>query len=576
MPTLNNDLINEIRNNTDIVEVISNYVSLTKSGKNYFGICPFHDDNHPSMSVSPEKQIYKCFSCGATGNVFTFVEHYEHISFIDAVKLLGNKLGYSIGNTNNPKKKYNECYEIYRLANKFFQNNINTSLGKNAIRYLHDRQINDDIIKKFNIGLSLNKNKLTEMLESKKYPINKLIELGLTTDNSNDFFQNRIMFPIWNNEGEVVAFSGRIYNTKDNSKYVNSKESIIFKKGNILYNYHNVREFTKKNDRVILMEGFMDVIRAYSIGITNCVASLGTSVTIEQVNILKRMTDNIILCFDGDKAGRHASMVVSSMFEKVNMQVKIVLLEDNLDPDEYILKYGYERFKNKIDNPLNLVEFKMQVLKENKNLNDIDDLTEYINSSLGALVDIEDKVFIELTLKKLATSYQIEYNTLKEKYEDLKQKSKKEEKIIINKLPIKKYNKYDIAQRNLIFYMLRSEKAINMVKNKVAFFPTDIYRHLSNELIYYFEKYGVLTIADFISYASSSEELNNTLNEILNIDKEENYKEEELEDYIKVLSNYNKELKKRKLKEELNKELDPLKQAKIIEEIMKIRSEKND
>ena len=573
MTMINNEIINEIRNNTDIVEVISNYVNLTKSGKNYFGICPFHDDNHPSMSVSPDKQIYKCFSCGATGNVFTFVSQFEHISFIEAVRLLGNKLGYEI-KENTSKRNNKTSYEIYDLANKFFQNNINTSLGRNAINYLHDRKINDEMIKKFGIGLSLNKNKLTEVLENKKYPLNKLIELGLTTESGNDFFQNRITFPIWNLEGEVVAFSGRIYNTTDNSKYVNSKESIIFKKGNILYNYHNVREFTKKNDKVILMEGFMDVIRASSVGINNCVASLGTSVTKEQVELLKRMTDNVILCFDGDKAGKHASIVVSEMFEKRNTSVKIVLLEDNLDPDEYILKYGYDRFKNKIDNPLNLVEFKMQVLKENKNLNDISDLTEYINLSLEALKKEDDPILLELTLKKLSSTYEIDYNTLKDKYNLLKVNVKKEEKTVINNKPNIKYNKYDIAQRNLLFYMLRNSKVLNMVKNKVAFFPTDIYRHLFSELIYYFDKYGIVTIADFISYVSSDEELSNTLTEILNIDKEEEYKEEEIEDYIKVLCNYNKELKKKKLENELIKEIDPLKQAKIIEKIMEIRSEK--
>lgn len=573
MALINNEIINEIRNNTDIVEVISNYVNLTKSGKNYFGICPFHDDNHPSMSVSPDKQIYKCFSCGATGNVFTFVSQFEHISFIDAVRLLGNKLGYEIKENTN-KKNNKTSYEIYDLANKFFQNNINTPLGINAINYLHNRKINDEMIKKFGIGLSLNKNKLTEVLESKKYPLNKLIELGLTTENGNDFFQNRITFPIWNLEGEVIAFSGRIYNTTDNSKYVNSKESSIFKKGNILYNYHNVREFTKKNDKVILMEGFMDVIRASSVGINNCVASLGTSVTKEQVELLKRMTDNVILCFDGDKAGKHASIVVSEIFEQINTSVKIVLLEDNLDPDEYILKYGYDKFKNKIDNPLNLVEFKMQVLKENKNLNDISDLTEYINLSLEALKKEEDPILLELTIKKLSSTYQIDYNTLKDKYNLLKTNNKKEEKKVINKQPTIKYNKYDIAQRNLLFYMLRNNKVVNMVKNKVAFFPTDTYRHLSSELIYYFSKYGEVTIADFISYVSNDEELNNTLNEILNINKEEEYKEEEIEDYIKVLCNYNKELKKKKLENELNQEIDPLKQAKIIEKIMEIRSEK--
>lgn len=577
MATINNELINEIRNNIDIVEVISNYLPLTKSGKNYFGVCPFHDDTNPSMSVSYEKQIYKCFSCGATGNVFTFVSEYEHISFIEAVKLLSNKLGYSIDVKEFNNKKNNKDYEIYRVACKFFQNNINTSLGKNAIDYLNKRQINDEIIKKFGIGLSLNKNKLTQFLESKNYPLEQLINLGLTSENANDFFQNRIMFPIWNLEGEVVAFSGRIYNTTDNSKYVNSKETAIFKKGNIIYNYHNVREFTKKNDKVILMEGFMDVIRASSIGINNCVASLGTALTKEQVNILKKMTDNIILCFDGDKAGKHAAEVASLMFEKVNVNVKVVLIPDDLDPDEYILKYGEESFKKLVENPLSLVEFRMQNLKEKKNLSDINELTDFINLSLGELINVSDLVFLELTLKKMADTYNISYQTLKDKYEVLKKDNLKKitkEEIKEGKLSKEKINKYDLAQQNLLYYMLKSEKVINMVKNKVSYFPNDLFRHLSNEIIYYYGLYGIFNLADFISYVNLNDEVKNTLSMIMNIDIKEDFIEEEIDDYIKVMDDYNIFFKTKKLEEQLKEESDPLKQAVIIEKIMEIRGVK--
>ena len=255
MSYINNELINEIRKKNDIVEVISKYVELTKRGKNYFGVCPFHDDHSPSMSVSKEKQIYTCFSCGKTGNVFTFVSDYEHISYIEAVRLLAEKVGYNLGNIKN-KKTNNQDYEIYENSVKFYQNNLYSSLGKNAIEYLQKRQIDKDTIKKFGIGLSIAKISLTDYLIGKKYNLDNLIKLGLTNEKANDIFVNRIMFPIYDLNGNPVAFSGRIYNTHDNSKYVNSKESDIFKKGKILYNYHLARSYLKKNDSIIIMEGF--------------------------------------------------------------------------------------------------------------------------------------------------------------------------------------------------------------------------------------------------------------------------------------------------------------------------------
>ena len=234
---ITNELINEIRNKTDIVDIISNYVPLTQRGKNYFGVCPFHDDHSPSMSVSKEKQIYTCFSCGATGNVFTFVSEYEHINFYEAVKLLGSKLGYNLGNMSNGKNQTDKSLEIYESTCKFYQNNLNTALGKNAIEYLEQRKIDKETIKKFKIGLSISKTSVTDYLLNKQIPLKELISLGISTDDGRDLFTNRIMFPLYDLQGNVVAFSGRIYNTKDSSKYINTKETKIFKKGNLLYNY---------------------------------------------------------------------------------------------------------------------------------------------------------------------------------------------------------------------------------------------------------------------------------------------------------------------------------------------------
>ena len=229
---ITNELINEIRNKIDIVEIVSNYVPLTQRGKNYFGVCPFHDDHSPSMSVSQEKQIYTCFSCGATGNVFTFVSEYEHINFFEAVKILGEKIGYNLGASYTKKNDDDRSIKIYELACKFYQNNLNTSLGKNAYEYLENRKIDKENIKKFQIGLSTSKTSLTDYLISKEYTLKELISLGISTESGTDLFINRIMFPLYDLQGNVVAFSGRIYNIKDSSKYINTKETKIFKKGN--------------------------------------------------------------------------------------------------------------------------------------------------------------------------------------------------------------------------------------------------------------------------------------------------------------------------------------------------------
>ena len=228
--------------------------------------------------------------------------------------------------------KHTKDYEIYDYACKIYQNNLYTSSGKSAIEYLTNRKIDKDTIKKFKIGLSLNKSIITEYLVNKNYDITRLIDLGLTNDRSQDKFLNRIMFPLFDLKGRVVAFSGRIYNTKSDSKYINTMETDIFKKGNLLYNYHNAKDSLKKTDYVIVMEGFMDVIRASTIGVNNCVATMGTAFTKEHIELLRKMTDNIILCFDGDKAGEDATVSSLKMLEDNGITPKIIRLPEDLDP----------------------------------------------------------------------------------------------------------------------------------------------------------------------------------------------------------------------------------------------------
>ena len=571
MAYISNDVINEIRNKTDIVDVVSKYVNLTKKGKNYIGVCPFHDDHSPSMSVSPEKQIFTCFSCGATGNVFTFVADFEKISFIEAVRLLGEKVGVSTQGNSFTVEKKDDYFEIYELANKFYQNSLFTSLGKNAIEYLEGRNIDKETIKKFGIGLSIQKVSLTDYLVNKKYSVDKLNEVGITNDNGDDIFINRIMFPIYDLSGNPVAFSGRIYNTKDTSKYVNTKETDKFKKGKILYNYHIAKEHLKKNDTIIIMEGQMDVIRASTIGINNCIATMGTALTKDHRNILKNMANNIILCFDGDAAGEKATISAIELLEDTGINIKVVRLPNGMDPDEYIIKEGRESFLYQIELASNLIDYKMELLKKNKDFGNIKDISSYINSVISELVNEKDDIVIELNLKKIATSFNVDYNTLLDKYNGLKKKNKTVTKEV---KPRKVYDKYGQAENNLIYYMLKDSKVINMVEKRVGYFPTKNIRQLSNEIIYYFHKYGIINVADFISYISDKEELLRTLKDILAMNIKEEFQIEEIEDYIFVINEYHKEVKINDLNKKLREEKDPLKQAKLSEEIMKIRGVK--
>lgn len=577
MAYISNELTNEIQNRCDIVEVISKYVQLSKRGKNYFGLCPFHDDHNASMSVSPDKQIYKCFSCGESGNVFTFVAKYNNISFHEAVILLGKEKGYDLQDTisNVVQDKHTKDYEIYDYACKIYQNNLYTSSGKSATQYLTNRKIDKDTIKKFKIGLSLNKSIITEYLVNKNYDITRLIDLGLTNDHSQDKFLNRIMFPLFDLKGRVVAFSGRIYNTKSDSKYINTMETDIFKKCNLLYNYHNAKDSLKKTDYVIVMEGFMDVIRASTIGVNNCVATMGTAFTKEHIELLRKMTDNIILCFDGDKAGEDATVSSLKMLEDNGITPRIIRLPEDLDPDEYILKYGSDSFKYQIENTITPIEFKMQILKGNKNLNDLTDISKYIEEAISELVKVEDSILVELTLKKLSTNYNINYDTLKNKYNNYLQNKKEVVKYRELVKKKEKLSQIEIAEYHLIYYMLNDYKVIKEVEGKVIYFPDDLIRYLYNEIASFYNKYNIINISSFISYISKNNELLSTLNKVIGYINKEEYTMEEINDYIKVVNNYLKKDRIKSLESDLRKEIDPIKKVEILNKIMEIKGVKS-
>ena len=479
---MNNDLANTIRNKIDIVDVIGERLPLVKKGKNYWGVCPFHDDTNPSMSVSRDKQIYKCFSCGAAGNVFNFIMNYDHVDFRNALKYLGDKCGVDVSSVKVEKKstKYDNLYEAYDLATKYYQNNLNSTMGKDAREYLKNRKLGEDVIKEFEIGLSLpNRDDLTKLLVGKKYSISTLNDIGLSS-NEHDMYIDRIMFPLKDIYGHYVGFSGRIYKDSNTSKYVNTKESPIFKKSELLYHYEEAREEARNAHSIIVMEGFMDVIRASTIGVRNTVALMGTALTKEQIALIKRLSNNIILCLDGDDPGVNATLKNGELFLKEGVEVKVLPLPNPDDPDSFIMNNGKERFLSLLENAISFSDFKIDKLKENVNFNSVEEKSNYINNVLKEIAKINDPVRKEIELRSLAKEYDLSYNTLEKQLERF---SKNENVVNIN-IPKdikkkKRKDKYQKAIEQILYFMLNNDWVINEVEKAHLNYPSDKYRLLN-------------------------------------------------------------------------------------------------
>ena len=567
-------LSNLIRSKVDIVDVIGERIPLVKKGKNFFCICPFHDDTNPSMSVSREKQIYTCFTCHATGNVFTFLMNYDKMSFPEALKYLGDKVGVDTKGVKIEKteSKFQKFYEMYDLTSKYYQNNLLSSYGEKARKYLTSRGLNKDIIKKFQVGLSLpNNNDLTELLVKKKYDITDLNKYGLSVNNY-DIYKDRIMFPLFDISGKVIGFSGRIYKNIDEAKYINTKETPIFIKGEQLYNYHIAKESVRTSKYLIIMEGFMDVIRASTIGLDNCIALMGTALTHEQMKLIKRLSNNITLCLDGDKPGQSAAYKIGEEFLKEGIETKVVTLPNNDDPDSFILKEGKDRFLAYIENAENYNDYKIKVMKNNVNFNSDVEKSNYINKVLQELVNVNDEIRIEIILKRLAKEFDLGYNTLDKKFSELKKNNKKVEiKKEPEKVVLKRKNKYRQAIEQVIYYMLTNDWVISDVEKERLLLPEDDVRILVQEIIYYYKTYGVITVADFYTYIQSKKELLAVVDEILNSSYNDVVSKDELYLYFKVIREYSKKKQIERLEEKMNKEVDPLEQAKLADEIRKLR-----
>ena len=419
------ETIEEIRNANDIVDVISQYVVLKRSGRNFFGLCPFHKEKSPSFSVSPDKQIFHCFGCHVGGDVFRFISKIEGIGFKEAVEELAEKAGVelpNIGETDNKLSALKEkVYEINKLAAEFYHENLYKPSAKLAQEYVKKRKLNNETLKKFLIGYSGTYNELYELLKQKGYSEEEILASGLVNKTENgkfiDRFRGKLMYPIQDVRNRVIAFGGRVLISEEERKkieatgkkmpkYINSQEGIVYSKGRHLYGL-NVAKKSGTLKKILIVEGYMDAISLHQRGINYAVASLGTALTEAQGRLLRNSASQVIIGYDADGAGQAATMRGLEILQSLGCDIRILQIEGAKDPDEFILKYGPERLEKQIEKAISLVEFKVKTLKNTLNLENANDKIKFLKEIAKVLQKIDNEIEKEVYIEKIAKEYQI-------------------------------------------------------------------------------------------------------------------------------------------------------------------------
>ncbi|WP_373717624.1 DNA primase [Jeotgalibaca porci] len=496
------ETINKIRLETNIVDVVSQYVQLKKRGKNYFGFCPFHDERTPSFSVTDEKQIFHCFSCGRGGNLFTFLMEVEGINFVESVKKAAemNDIHLDIDlDTNKPQSelqdKKNKLIAIHNATAAFYhQVLMNTVTGEPALAYLKERGFTTELLQEFQIGFSPpDKTATQKILENQNFAASLLKETGIFSDRSDssellDRFAGRIMFPLRNEKGATVAFSGRILPTDNaeksdyhEAKYLNSPETILFSKRNFLFNLDKARVNMRKTSEVVLFEGYMDVISAWNADQKNGVASMGTALTDEQMRILNKTVDSVVLCYDGDRAGMEATRkAIDLLSTNQRFDISIFPMQPGMDPDDYIQEKGPQAFREGIQNHKeSIFQFQSRFLKTQIDLDSEKNRVEYLERMLKELVQVDSIIERELYLTELAEDFDIDLAVLKkqlQEYQQVHMQSKRQEPQYQNPsesvatitLPTRQeLTKMDTIERQILNRLFHHEEAWHYL-NEVA------------------------------------------------------------------------------------------------------------
>lgn len=447
MPRYSDEIIEEVRQSNDIVDIISQYVHLKRSGRNYFGLCPFHNEKSPSFSVSPDKQIFHCFGCGVGGNVFTFLMKIEGISFVEAVQTLAERANIQLPTLENNVDTAKEILKskvlkVNEVAAKFYHENLYLPESKIAQEYIKKRKLTNETLISFKIGYSGKFDELYHKLKKEGFEEPEILESGLVNKNDRgqyiDRYRNRLMFPICDARGKVIAFGGRVLDDSK-PKYINSPENVAYSKGRTLFGL-NVAKKQGHLKQLLIVEGYMDVISLHQRGITNVVAPLGTALTQQQGWLLRKNADQIILSFDSDEAGLNAKIRALDILQDMGCDIRVLQMDGAKDPDEYIVKYGNARFKNLIDKALSIIEFKVKVLKQNLNLENVNDKIKFLNEIAKLIAKIDNSIEREVYIEKIAKEYEISKEAIYAEVNKLTYNSSKSEKILEKAKPVIKHN----------------------------------------------------------------------------------------------------------------------------------------
>lgn len=569
----NEDNIREIRESNDIVDIISQHISLKRTGSNFVGLCPFHNEKTPSFTVSPSKQMYHCFGCGAGGDVISFIMEYSKLDFVEALKYLAERANIVLDEkgTNVNTKKEKEKRMLYDLnkeaARHYFDNLIKDKI---ALKYLYDRGIYEKSIKTFGLGYSKNSwDDIYNFLKKKGYNESDIEKAGLIIKHSDgnryyDRFRGRIIFPIIDVRGRIIGFGGRIIHDGQ-PKYLNSPDTTVFSKGYNLYGLNIAKKYSR--DKILLVEGYMDVISLYQHGINYCVASLGTALTPNQTKLLKRYSNEIYICYDSDNAGLNAADRALDILREDNINPKVVLLPTGKDPDDYIKENGREKFENLFGDSYNYLDFKIRFYRKKHDISSLEGKINFTKEISNMLKQIESPIELDAYLKKVSQETNISIEAIKEEINRSRNSQissiTKDKYINVNYRNNNKSNilpvKYNLepghlmAEKKLLYFILNDKGIYEYVKDK--FRPEDflnrVYRRTA-EIVYELYSNGEKINSEDIVIYFEGEELEK-LKEVLmlELDFDEDEKLKAVEDYIKKIYYYELKIKKNDIKEQI-------------------------
>lgn len=517
---IDQSIVEDILKRADIVDVISSYINVIKKGRNYVAVCPFHDDKNPSMMISKEKQIFKCFVCGTGGNAITFIQKYENISFENAVKKLAELIGYkderlNIKSTASKQEEANApLYVTCEELTKFYMMTLLAKEGEEGKKYLTERFIDDDVIKQFRIGFCPNNPLISiKYLQAKNCTLKDIETIGVAGHSNGQYVDKnagRVVFPLTDINGKVVGYSARKINNSDEAKYVNSPETPLFQKGNIIYNYANAKKTARLDGYCYLLEGFMDVIALYRAGVKSAVALMGTALTMQQVNLLKRLNVEIRLCLDSDNPGQMATLKAIELFDKANVKYRIVRRSNGpKDADEILDKYGKENLIKWLNILIDKVQFAMNYFSRTNPLNTIDERKRFILDFLPFLKNVNSELELEEYIVNIAKITKFDRKVITNALEKYKKNNTREENanITLDIHPERKaLKRLQLTERMFVYQMLYSKKALEFYKDKDVPLSNEIFSKIASYIMEYYRNHENMTINDLINSVAQSDD----------------------------------------------------------------------